>query len=66
MFFLSKSYKFFLDRAIDPPGYGKYIVDGFNDVQKQHLATCFMMHSTPEVYRIDSKCMRVDAMKQKG
>ena len=33
--FISKSYKIVFDRAVDTPGQGKYVVDGFNAVQKQ-------------------------------
>ena len=66
MSYLSTSNKIVLDRAVDTPGHGKYVVDGFNAVQKRYLATCLRMHSTPEKYKIDSKCMRVEAMKQKG
>ena len=62
MYFLSKSYQIVLDRAVDTPGHGKYVVDGFNDVQKRYLATCLRMRSTPEVENIDSKLMRVDAI----
>ena len=35
VYFLSKSYKIVLDRAVDSPGRGKDVVDGFNAVQKQ-------------------------------
>ena len=38
---------------------------GFNDVQKLYLATCLRMRSTPEVDKIDSKNMHVDAMTEK-
>ena len=62
MYFLSKSYQKFLDRVVDTPGYGKDVADGFNYVQKQYLATCFIMCSTPEVDKIDSKRMHVDSM----
>ena len=48
MYFLSKSYQFVLDRYVDTPGNVKYLVDGFNAVQKKHLATCLRMRSTPE------------------
>ena len=48
MSYLSKSYQFFLDKAVDTPGYGKDVVDGFNTAQKQYLATCLRMCSTPE------------------
>ena len=41
-------------------------MDGFNNVQKQYLATCLRMSSTPEVENIDRKRMRVDAMNKKG
>ena len=39
MYFLSKSYQIVLDRYVDTPGHGKYVMDGFNAVQKQYLAT---------------------------
>ena len=42
------------------------VVDGFNAVQKQYLATFLRMRSTPEKDKIDSKRMRVDAMTEKG
>ena len=64
--FYIKIISIFLDRAVDTPGRGKDVVDGFNDVQTQYLATCLRMCSTPEVDKADSKCMRVDAMTQKG
>ena len=66
VYFLSKSYQNFLDRAVDTAGHGKYVVDGFNAVQKQYLATCLKICSTPEVEKIDSNRMRVDAMTEKG
>ena len=66
MSFISKSYQKFLDRAVDTPGHGKYVVDGFKDAQKQYLATCLRMHSTLEVDNIYSKYMRVDAITKKG
>ena len=34
MYLVSKSYQF-LDRDVDAPGHGKYLVDGFNAVQKR-------------------------------
>ena len=34
MYFLSKSYQIVVDRAVDTTGNGKYVVDGFNAVQK--------------------------------
>ena len=64
--FLSESYQIVLDRAVDTPGHGKYGMDGFNAVQKRYLDTCLRMSSTPEVDKIDSKRMRVDAMTKKG
>ena len=64
--FLSKSYQVVLDIAVDTPGHGKYVVDGFNDVQKLYLATCLRMRSTPGKHKIDSKRMRVEAMTEKG
>ena len=39
MSYLSKSYQIVLDRSIDSPGHGKDVVDVFNAVQKQYLAT---------------------------
>ena len=66
MSYLSTSYQIFLDRAIDTPGYGKDVVDGFNAVQKRYLATCLRMRSTPLNHKIDSKPMCVEAMTEKG
>ena len=66
MSYLSKSYQIVLDRAVDTPGHRKYVVDGFNAVQKQYLATCFRMNSTPEKDNIDINCMSVEAMTEKG
>ena len=60
--FLSKSYQIVLDRAVDTPGHVKDVVDGFNGVHKIYLSTCLRMRSKPEKDKIDSKCMRVDAM----
>ena len=65
MFYLSKSYQIVLDRAVDTPGHGKDVVDGFNAVEKRYLATCLRMRSTPEKDKIDNKCMRVEAMTEK-
>ena len=59
MSYLSTSYQIVLDRAVDTPDHGKYVVDDFNAVQKQYLATCLRMRSTPEKRKIDSKRMRV-------
>ena len=66
MSYLSKSYQIVLDRAVDTPGHGKYVVDGFNAVHKRYLATCLRMCSTPEKDNIDSNRMRVEAMTDKG
>ena len=66
MSFLSKSYQNFLDRAVNTPVYEKYVMDGFNDIQKGYLVTCLRMRSTLEVDKIDSKCMRVGAMTENG
>ena len=38
----------------------------FKDDQKQYLATCLRIRSTPEKYKIDSKRMHVEAMTEKG
>ena len=62
MSYLSTSYQIVLDRAVDTPGHGKDVVEGFNDFQKRYLATCLIMCSTPEVDKINSKRMRVDAI----
>ena len=66
MSYLSKSYQIVLDSDVDKPGHGKDVVDGFNAVQKQYLATCLRIRSTPEKDKIDSKRMRVEAMTEKG
>ena len=66
MSYLSKSYKIVLYRAVDTPGHGKDVVNGFNAVHKRYLATFLRMRSTPEKQKIDSKCMRVEAMTEKG
>ena len=55
-----------MDRAADTLDHGKYVVDGFNALHKHYLATCLRMRSTPEVEKIDSKRMHVDAMTEKG
>ena len=66
MYFLSKSCQIVLDGSVDTPGHGIDVVYGFTAVQKQYLSTCLRMRSTPEVDKIDSKRMRVDAMTDKG
>ena len=66
MSYLPTSYQIVLDIAVDTPGDGKDVVDGFNAVQKRYLATCLRMRSTPEKDKIDSKRMRVEAMTEKG
>ena len=66
MSYLSTSYKIVLDRAVDTPGQGKDVLDGFNAVQKRYLVTCLRMRSTSEKDKIDSKRMRVEAMTEKG
>ena len=53
--FLSQSYQIVIDRAVDTPGHDKYVVDGFNAVQKWYLSTCFIMRSTLEVDKIGSR-----------
>ena len=40
-------------------------MDGFNAVQKRYLAPCLRISSTPEVDKIYSKHVRVDAMTDK-
>ena len=62
MSYLLKSYQNFLDRAVDTPGHGKYVADGFNAFQKRYLAICFRMRSTHENNKIDSKRLCVEAM----
>ena len=64
--FLSTSYQIVLNRAVDTPGHGIYVVDGFNAVHKLYLATFLRMRSNPELENIDSKPMRVYAMTKKG
>ena len=66
MSFLSKSYQIVLDRAVDTPGHGKYVLYGFNDVQRQYLANLLRMRSTTKVEKIDSKRMCVDTITEKG
>ena len=66
MSYLSKSYQIIIDRAVDTPGHGKYVADGFNAVHKRYLATFLRMHSTPEKDKIDSKPMRVEDTTEKG
>ena len=66
MYFLLKSYQIVLVRAFDTPGHGKYVVDGFNTVHKLYLATHLRMRSIPELHKIEIKCVRVDAMTDKG
>ena len=66
MSYLSTSYQIVLDRSVDTPCHGKDVVDGFNAVQKQYLATCLRVHSTPEKDKIDSKRMHVEAMTENG
>ena len=66
MSYLSTSYPIVLDRDVDTPVHGKYVVDGFNAVQKKDLATCLRMRSTHEKDKIDSKRMRVESMTEKG
>ena len=39
-------------------------MDGFNTDQKRYLAPGLRMRSTPEKYKIDSKRMRVEAMRE--
>ena len=65
MSYLSTSYQIVLDIPVDTPAHGKYVVDGFNAVQKRYLATCLRIRSTPEKDKIDSKHMRVEAMTEK-
>ena len=66
MSYLSTSYQIVFDRAVDTPGHGKYVVDGFNTVQKLYLATCLRMSSNHEKDNIESNCMSVEAMTEKG
>ena len=66
MSYLSPSYQIVLHRAVDTPGHGKEVVDGFNAFHKRYSSTYFRMCSTPEKYKIDSKRMRVEAMTEKG
>ena len=65
MSYLSTSYQIVLDRAVDTPGHGKDVVDGFNAVHTRYLATFLRMRITPENDKIDSSCMCVEAMTEK-
>ena len=56
----------FTNRAVDTPSHRKDVVDEFNAVQKQYLAICSRIRSTPEKDKIDSKRMRVETMTEKG
>ena len=62
----SKLYQIVLDRDVDTPVHSKDVVNGFNAVQKQYLATCLRVCITPEVENIGSKRMRVYSMTEKG
>ena len=64
--FSIKSYHFFHDRAVDTLDNGKYVVDGFNAVQKRYLDSCLRMRSTLEVGKIGSKRTYVDGMTKEG
>ena len=64
--FLSKSHQTVLNIADDTPCLGKYVVHGFNAIQKQYIANCLIIHSTPELDKIDSKRMRFDTITDKG
>ena len=64
--FLSKLYQIVLYIDVDTPGNGKYVAYCFNAIHKRYLAIFLRMRSTPEVDKIDSKCMCVDAMTEKG
>ena len=66
MSYLSTSYQIVIDRAVDTPVHVKYVMDGFNAVQKRYLATCLRILSTPEKHKIDSKRMCVEDMTEKG
>ena len=66
MSYLSTSYQIVLDRAVDTPGHGKDVLDGFNAVQKRYLDTGLIMRSNCEKDKIYSKHMHVEAMTEKG
>ena len=66
MSFLSKSHQIIIYIAVDTPCDRKDVVHGFNAVHKKYLATCLIMRSMPEVYKIESKHILVDAMTEKG
>eukprot|EP00978_Attheya_sp_CCMP212_P032801 scaffold129609_cov69-Attheya_sp.AAC.2 len=57
-----------IDRAVDTPGHGKDVVDGFNAVQKRFLTTCLRKTSKPEVHDTenDSDRMQKNSMTEKG
>eukprot|EP00978_Attheya_sp_CCMP212_P018584 scaffold51031_cov63-Attheya_sp.AAC.4 len=62
------NFQIVIDRAVDTPGHGKDVVDGFNAVHKRFLMTCLRMTSTPKVHDsvTDSKRMLVHSMTEKG
>ena len=66
MSYISTPYQIVLDRAVDTLGHGKDVVDGFNAVKKQYLATCLRMRTTPEKDKIYSKRVRVESMTEEG
>ena len=65
VFFIKILYIFF-NISVDKPGHGKDVLDGFNAIQKQYLATCLRIHSTSLKFFFDSNRIRVDAKTKKG
>jgi hypothetical protein len=65
---LSVKFQIVIDRAVDTPGHGKDVVDGFNAVQKRFLTTCLRKTSMPEVHDTinDSDRMQINSMTEKG
>ena len=65
---LSVKFQIIIDRAVDTPGHGKDVVDGFNAVQKRFLTTCLRKTSMPEVHNTvtDSDRMQINSMTEHG
>jgi hypothetical protein len=65
---LSVKFQIVIDRAVDTPGHGKDVVDGFNAVQKRFLQTCLRKTSMPEVHdNVNaSDRMNIHSMTEQG
>eukprot|EP00978_Attheya_sp_CCMP212_P009286 scaffold21956_cov70-Attheya_sp.AAC.2 len=65
---VSVKFQIVIDRAVDTPGHGKDVVDGFNAVQKRFLTTCLRKTNMPEVHDTvnDDDRMLIHSMTEKG